>query len=393
MLPLRRRQRSLLNSIAGAALMLAAAACGRDGAETPDETASDDPEPVCVEAMASDTLDTLTAPPTGVGFWVHPTLAFNSLLIVAGADGVVGYNIEDGTEAARFGGAHARGLGVSYIGRGPDARGVLAIYDEDASAVRLIAVDNISRAFTGIDGAIALRGNVRGICFGRAADDETPSLHVIQKGKLTRYDISEAQGTITADQSIGVSIDDSVSACAVDPVDGRVFLAGNDTIFRLEDDSVSRFSKAPSSGDNASAAPMAMLTWRTADGEANGDEGNEGAARGALALFDNEAGVMRLLDRESGRTVGVVAIDGTDQLDGVSSASALGAASANLGGLYRNGALAFATAGDPASLRLAPMSSFFNALSWPLGDAFNPRGDLPETEDDALAINPVFSPQ
>ncbi|MHA7871687.1 MAG: hypothetical protein ACX939_04990, partial [Hyphococcus sp.] len=162
------------------------AAC--DSAEAPSTApATNAGLPASVVVAASDEITDLSGAPKGVAFWTHPNVAFNSLAIVASGRNVVSYNIEDGAEVSRLPDLDAHGAAVSYIGFGPQARGLFATFDREANAVKLFAIDNATRAFQPIDGEIAVRGAVRNLCFGRAQGAETPTLVILQKGKLTRY--------------------------------------------------------------------------------------------------------------------------------------------------------------------------------------------------------------
>ena len=115
---------------------LALAACG-DRQETPqtpqtgvapqaDETSQPDEAPRAepLSILPTDELSGFTSPATGLAFWVHPNVSFNSLLIVAGEAGIASYNIENGDEVSRAAGRNLRGAEVSYFGIGPQARRV-----------------------------------------------------------------------------------------------------------------------------------------------------------------------------------------------------------------------------------------------------------------------------
>lgn len=368
-----------------AALILLAflAACERKSAEQP---APAPVEPVAV--AASDELPDLSAPATGIAFWTHPNVAFNGLMIVASADGAVGYNIEDGAEVSRVPGVKAQGAAVSYLGRGAKARGLLAIFDQDASVFRVYTIDNAARAFQEISGGIPIRGGVRGFCFGRAQNADGPSLYVVQKGSVTRYAFRVEDNLVKAKASLPVSVPADIETCAVDGIDGSVFLSrhGGDIYRMTADGDRERFAAAGVEG----AGDLAVLV---SQGKAD-----DGSLQGDVVLLDRATGTLHVFDRESGDQIGAATISATDEIEAVSAASVMGASSANLGALYRDGAIALGIEAKDRdakpSIRLIPVNGLKNALDLPEGAPVDPRGEPAPQEDKNLLIKTnILQPQ
>ncbi len=307
------------------------------------------------------------------------------MFIVASAAGVTAYNMEDGNEASSLPGVNAAGAGVSYFGKGDSARGVLAFLYADRNVFKFYDIDNVTRDLNEIATEIPVRGNVRGFCFGRAMNASAPSLYVVQKGELTAHEFAEDGDAISTTAAAPIAIPDATEKCAVDIVDGSVLLAAPDgQIFRLApgDDQVSGVAIAPTQA----AGDIAALAFHA-------EEGAEPSVTGLIALLDQADGVVHLFDREDGHAAGAVRIVPTDDLEGVSSASVMGAVSANLGGLYRHGVIALgvdAVGEEAPTLRLISVGGVLNALQLDQTDAVEPRGvaAAPE-EDDSLIIAPV----
>ncbi len=375
-----------------AALALAATlltiSCGRDGggpAAAENGMTQPPAQADAVNVRASDSLPDQAAAPAGIAFWVHPNVAFNSLMIVAGAEGVASYNIEDGEEAARIDGVNAQGAAVSYLGFGPDAAGVLAFFDRAAGAFKLYGIDNVSRAFLPIEGGPAIRGAVRGFCFGRAQDVAGPALFVVQKARLSIFNFEAGEDGVGVANLSVIDAPDDIASCAVD-IDGVVLVASDSgEIFRLDDGA--GFDAPFAAAAMTAAADLSVLAYTAPEGSAT-------AITGQLALLDQASGVVHLFDREDGHTLGAVAIAASDEIESVSAATAMGVTGANLGGLYRNGAIALGVGGDTPSIRLIPLNGAANALTLTLGDPVNPRGMVPQAEeDDAFIIDTGFRPE
>lgn len=366
-------------------LLLFSAACERE--EQMSETDVQSVEAVGV--TESDVLPGLTAPATGIAFWTHPNVAFNSLMIVANEDGLVSYNIEDGAEVSRIPDLDAQGANVSYIGLGPLAAGVVATFDKEAGAFRFYGIDNASRVFLPIEGGPAIRGALRDFCFGRALTGADPSLFVVQNGAVAVYNLSlDDMGAETPGVAVAapaeIETPDNISDCAVD-TDGVLLLAAQDgAIYRL-------------AGENSFNAPFARGGAQDPGGLAvlAATTSGAAAASGWIALLDATDGTVRLFDRADGTFAGavrIVAAAGAEtdaEEPAANPATAMGATGANLGGLYRNGAIAIGTGGDAPSIRLIPLNAVRNALSLPESEPVDPRGEQPVREEDDLLIIPT----
>ncbi len=361
--------------------ILALAACGRDAVEAPA------PEPVAppVGVAASDEAP-LGAPATGVAFWMHPNVAFNSLMIVAGADGLASYNIEDGAEVSSAPGVSFAGAAVSYLGFGPQAAGVVATFSPDQSAFAFYGIDNVSRSFLPLSGAPDIRGGVRGFCFGRGDGVDTPSLYVVQRGKILAFNFEGQDGGLAPADAITLETPDDLAACAVDINGALLATSTTGAIYRLdgEDSFKTPFAKAEIDEVGGLAVIAADLP------EGGAPEGEDPAAYGQLALLDKTSGAVHLFDRTDGHALGAVTIAATDEIEAVSAAGAMGATGANLGGLYRNGLIALSTNGETPAVRIIPLNGVANALAFPTGAPVNPRGMVAPVEDDGLLINIEF---
>jgi hypothetical protein len=359
--------------------LLALASCGRDAADAPA------PEPIAPVGVAASDETSLAAPANGLAFWMHPNVAFNSLLIAASADGLAAYNIEDGAAVSSVPGVNVFGVAVSYLGLGPTATGVVAAFQPDASAFAFYRIDNGARNFAPLSGAPAIRGAVRGFCFGRGDGVETPSLYVVQRGKILVFNFEAQDGGLAPAANIAMDAPDDLVACAVDS-DGALLTASTaGAIFRLdgEDSFKTPFAVAPI-GD---VGGLAVIAATAPEGDT--PEGEEPAAYGQIALLDKTTGLVHLFDRTDGHALGAVAIQATDEIDGVAAAAAMGASGANFGGLYRNGLIALSTDGAAAA-RFIPLNGVANALALEAGAPVNPRGKVAPDEDDGLLINIEF---
>lgn len=368
-----------------ASLLAFTAACERGDetatAEAPntDRAVEESSEPAsrAIGVPASDELPGLSAAPTGIAFWTHPNVAFNSLLVVADETGLASYNMEDGNEVSRVPGLSLDGVALSYVGFAGDAAGLAAAYDTQANSFRFYGIDNASRLFLPLTGGPAMRGPLRDFCLGRADRTAEPTLFTLTKGELRIFNLAmnaDDAGAISVSSDNVLTIPDTITDCAVDS-DGVVVLGGNDgAIYRL-------------TGEQSFAAPFAKSGAAIADIAILASE----SAAGQIAVMGPDTSVIELFDREDGHALGQVMISATDEIDAVDTATAMGATAANLGGLYRDGAVALGIAGEEPSIRMIPANGVANALELPPLAPANPRGDHPEAEEtDALIINPVL---
>lgn len=370
------------------ALAFGLAACDQDGGQEGAQDAAlpapaQEPEgPAPMATPASDEIAALAAAPTGIDFWAHPNVAFNSLMIVSSEAGLVAYNIENGDQVSAAPGIAFDGVAVSYFGFGSLAAGLVAAFDDTADVFRFYGVDNSSRLLTPLDGGPAVRQNVRGFCMGRAVGNSEPTLFVVLRERLRIMNLApsldvEGPGVIVSGET-SVDIPGSVSSCAVDR-DGVALLAGADgAVYRL--DTV-----------NAGAAPF-VASGRAIDAlsviaaEGGDAEPESASLTGMIAALNAASATIALFDRGDGHALGAVTIAPTAQIDGVETATAMGFTGANMGGLYRNGMLALGYGGDAPGIRMAPANGVFNALSLSLAAPENPRGDAPLPQGDAGLI-------
>ncbi|MBT8473767.1 MAG: hypothetical protein KJN99_14255 [Marinicaulis sp.] len=361
-----------------AAAVFALAACSqKTEAPAPVET----PEPIGVSTAHE--LPSVGFSPTGIDFWTHPNVAFNALIIVAGADGIVSYNMEDGVEVSRVPGVNAHGAAVSYLGLGPTARGLLVSYDTEAEAFKVYAIDNVTRNFQPELGEIPVRGNVRSFCFGRAAGESSPSLFIVQKGELTSYDFGIEAENVKVSNMQSFTAPADATDCTVDPLTGEAIVVTQaGALYRFASEGA---PSAITTLANVKPAGIGMI--------ASASEGENGeAAFGAhVFLLGGETGAVAVIDAASGKVAGAASFAATDEIDAEGAPGVLGVSGANLGGLYRNGAVAVTFGSEAPALRLIPANGVANALGIETGDPIEPRGTLPEAEDDSLLIRTDFN--
>ena len=379
------------NAITALALLAAIpAACDRAAKDQPKA-----PEPAIVAStQVSDELPGLDAPATGIAFWEHPTLAFNGLMIVAGEKGLVSYNMEDGNPVARVDGFDAQGVAVDYLGFGTQAVGFAAFLDRAENTFRFYGIDNNTRAFLPLDPGPVIRGAVRGFCMGRAQTADAPTLFVIQKSKIQLFNLAANNSGVAIAGETTIETPDNIASCTVDS-DGVLIVAAEDgALYRV-------------AGENAFATPFAQteiasvgeigLVIAAADAAAEAEDtlSDTQSTFGHILMADKASGALHVFDREDGRKIGVVTFDALDALAGVDHADVFAATGANLGGLYRNGVVAFGVGDgvDGPTIRLAPTSSVANALSQSVGTTLSPRGVMLEGDDDGLIIKIDYQPE
>jgi hypothetical protein len=341
------------------------------------------------EAPVSDELPGLPGAATGIAFWDHPRLSFNSTLIVATSAGVVSYNMEDGNEVSRIDGFNADGVAAGYLGEGAQAAGFIAFLDADENQFRFYGIDNESRAFIPLEGAPSQRGAVRGYCMGRGPGVEASSLYVIQKGKVDVFNLAATEGGITVENETKLETPDNLISCELD-IDGRLLVASDKgEIYRIDGEDAFRTPLARSGA--AAAAVLSVIGARIVS--ENPDDAP--ASTGQILLADLSNGVIHVFESLSGNSLGAVKISATDELSAVDGGEAFSASAANFGGLYRNGVVAFGVANgaDGPVISLMPVSSLRNALSLPVGEPVSSRRETTEVNDSDLIIEPSFTPQ
>lgn len=340
--------------------------------QSSDDTGRDVPPAESVveysDVIASDELPGIATQASGVDFWTHPNVAFNSMMIVADGDGLAAYNIEDGNSVSRAPGAF-QGIEVSYFGFGPSAAGIVVTLDTEASGIQFFGVDNASRLFLPLSGGPVIRGSVRDFCIGRADGSPAPTLFVVQRERISIFNLQIDQDSdtsgIIASVPTQLDIPDDITRCTVDNT--GVLVLGSDTgaIYRLTD-------------ETSFASPFA----ETGNTDMTALEFVGGATPQMIAVLDGVSGSVHLIDSENGGARGAVRIVANVNIDAVESATTLGATLANLGGLYRNGIIALGVAGDASAIRLAPFNGVTNALNLTITPTTGPRGALPDLEPD-----------
>lgn len=397
---------------AALAILALAAACER-GSQTPgdapDSTADDAPGAAASSASESSSASGIAADVTitdgygdasagsairDIAFWSHPTLAFNSLIIAGGDDGVVAFGAENRAPLDGFiaDNAPVTALDVAYRGEGADASALLSTADAKGR-MRLFDIDNVTGAATERYTWSMTADMVTGLCTAipaaihDGATDEDPAgngatfyTYVVFDGLLTRQtlvirpDRIRPTGARTYPATPSPLVD-----CVVDPASQSVFgLAENGDIYRLVDErSLSLIGSA-----NTDGAPVSFGLILKGDGAVLTTMG----ANGDVALNDADGHAM-------GRFRAKASFD----IDGFDRVNALGAGFGNYGGVYSDGAIAIAgdnnaprdnnddgdNGGEKAqpAIRIVPWNSVMTALRQPVGTPVDPRTPQPVSID------------
>ncbi len=353
-----------------------AAACARE---------DDAPAEIIVsEVTASDELGGFTDPVTGAAFWTHPSLAFNSLMLIATESGLASYNIEDGNRIDRIEDASPSGLSVSYMGAGAAAKGVVVYFDRAQSAFALHTIDNIDRSFIPVAFEIAAPSDVNGYCLGPKGSDAGLALRIITSTGLETFELTLDGPKAIAAKTGAVASSEALVDCEVDALDGAAFaVTRSGKIYRYTENEEAAAPFAIAGADAVTQIGVALGGLTTDEGEAA--DSDNGACCGQIALLDSETGQVHLFDRDDGHALGIATISASFDVESVASASVMGVGYGNFGGAYRNGVLALATTDDKPVIRLAPWTGVLNAVNQPVGTAANPRDLMPQ-EEDAFAI-------
>jgi len=356
----------------------ALAACGRKEETAP--PAPSEPAP-SGEVVAADEYGPFDAPVADIAFWTHPSLSFRGLVLVATSNGVAAYNIEDGAEVARIDGIEAGGIDVVYAGTGAAARGLAIVDERGAGAFRVFEIDNETRSLEplAVSGGASRRDAA--FCAGPQRDG-APLLIELNGKNVKSYGLDIRQDSVGFSPSGTQHAPEEIAACVVDPLDGTVFLAGRSgAVFRM-------------SADGAIAKPP-FAKLQIEDPKAIGlalggliEGGPTEECCGEIAVLDAADAVIHVLDRDDGSAIGTVRIASSFDVEGVSTATAMGVGYGNFGGIYRDGVVALATDGEKPAVRLVPLNGVMDALSAPMGPTAEPRALSPKpAEDDGLIID------
>ncbi|MEL7488100.1 MAG: hypothetical protein AAGJ87_12885, partial [Pseudomonadota bacterium] len=312
-------------------------------------------------------------------FWVHPTLAFNSLLIAATETGLASFNIEDGAPVATIDAGAPSGLDVGYFGAGATAEGVAVTFDQDAGQFRFYAVDNVDRGFALLPTLMVTPQTIDGFCAGRDGEATALALYAISGASISKYTLSRADAGISAPQSTRIETPVEFADCVVDEADGAVFATTRTgDIYRMRDGAApALFASTAGVSDIAS---IALALARGASGD------SDAACCGQVSVLDGKTGSVRVFDRRDGAALGAVSISASFDVEAVATASSMTIGSGNFGGAYRDGVLVLTTPSGEGSdlLRLAPWGGVLNALDQPAGAPVNRRsiGDDADDDDD-----------
>lgn len=365
------------------------AACERTPSTV--EVAPATPEEI-IEISVSDELPDLASPPSGILFWSHPALAFNSLLIVADDIGLASYNIEDGNPVDTLPGLSVGKASITYFGFGAHAIGAVITANQSENRLDVTAIDNASRVFIPLAGGPELRGNVRGLCSGRAPTISAPTISeptvfVVQRDGIQFFTLEAVENGVEVLASGIIEGPDDLVACAIDQDGSLLALNEQGQVFRIDNETA--FSQPIiSSGVTQSAGLTVLTTTSPGDGGAT--------LKSQIIIADANSNTLHVFDRDSGERLGVIRAIGEDSEIIPGALTTFGTTNGNLGALYRGGAIGFGYAPSDTLaplVRLAPTSAVSNALNLEEGDAISPRGTAPTNSENDLKIDTTFSPQ
>jgi len=352
------------------------------GAETasPARRAPDADEPadvIIAEAFGPAAADE-AARITDIAFWSHPTLAFNSHVVTAGASGVTAYNIETGDKTAEWSAAPASSVAVIYDGVGSTARAIALIAEDGAVEARLIggsgrAAEPAGLLDVDITGARLCAGAGRGYY---VAGGEVGALGISVGGS--------SEGGVSAVRIADLGLLEMAPAgardCAVKPLTGDVYiLTASGEVYLA----------AASADDARLVVDVGFAAPAAVDLGLKGPEGDGDDLEPVIAVLSRETGEISLFS-EDGDSLGRVRLAASFDYPAVDAASGFGFGFGNYGAVYRDGAIAVAaTSGDGAAISVIPWNGVANALARPVGAPVDPRALQPvEEEGVRLDIDP-----
>lgn len=345
--------------------LLAFAACERGGKEEPAAPAID-----VKEVAAADGYGEADGKINSVAFWSHPSVNFESLLLVATNLGVEGYSIESGEKVTSVDLAGISAIATVYSGTGAAAQGFLIA--ARGAGYDFFAIDNSAGGLFAVSVESGAPGSGK-FCAGRAG--EALALYEISGDAISARAISIRSAGVSLGDPARLATIAGISACHVDDRSGAIIVIGEDGAIRRVDPLTGEsFGLAFIDGGEPSSSALYLRS--TAEAEI--------AAGGAIAALDGESGVISLFDIRDGHALGAVRIKSTFDLDAVAAATSIAAGYGNYGGVYRDGALAVVTAGDGAPVRLAPFNGVLDALDLTPGETVDPRAPQAEAAEERV---------
>ncbi len=349
------------------------------GSEADDDAiALDDAPSVPVEIPVTDRFAPGDDAVLDIGFWRHPTLAFASLVVVAGEDGLRAVVVETGADAGTLS-ARADAIDIAYLGD----QGVVVGVDGGARDLFVAAIDNITQEMT-IAAQVKsdLAAGATGVCLAQDLSDPAAARgFVVGPGGAAAIRISGAGADIAIDLSTTAAAPARARDCIINPTDGAVyFLTGDGDIVTGE----SRIA----GGMGARAIGLMVKTTRTDDLDTETQSDDAAAAPwtpedGPILAVMSDNGVVSLIRAADGAALGAIALAASFDYPAVEAATAMAIGVGNYGGVYRDGAIALG-AGNGANI--VPWNAAANRLSLPIGAGVNPRAPQPE-EDDGFRID------
>ncbi|MEO1014923.1 MAG: hypothetical protein AAFX08_07005 [Pseudomonadota bacterium] len=375
---------------------LASGVTGEDAPQdaSPDAAARDDQnaEPLAEAGVlnsipVTDRFEPNVGAVQDVAFWSHPTLAFASLTIIAGENGLSAHVVENGAASATLDG-RADAIEVAYL----DDQGVIVGVDGASGEVFLATIDNISQEIVEakrVSSDLAL--GATGLCLATDIGVSNRATgFVIGPSGIAPLKASKIDGEIELDASSAApALDPSmtgVTDCVIDPTtgvwfalaaDGGVWSSGGKVTSAAGARSIGLMVKRPRTDDlaadindenGADTDETPAPAWTPADGP-------------ILALMSDN-GEVSLIRASDGVRLGAVFLGASFDYPAIEAPTALALGVANYGGVYRDGAIAV---GDGGAVSLIPWNAVANRFALPIGDSVDPRRPQP-AEDDSFRI-------
>ena len=369
-------------------LSILAVACDSGGDAVDDATnadigsvASDD---IVREAnvVITDEIQADVGVTTDVGFWSHPTLPYNGLLIAAGDAGLASFNIEFGEPIQRLSTRSIVSLDTVYLGVGPEAIAIL-IASTPNGHVEAYSFDNLSRQAGTVATASFQLSPATGLC-AHAVDNSAQGFLIANGSARPIALMGNVQGGFNLSIEDGASYGENLIDCAINHFDGEtMFLDANGDLLRIDGDgSLSVFAATDASKPHS----IDLVLSKT--------EQNETVA--TYAVLDASTGTLTLVDN-AGSKFATVSLASSFDYSAAASASGFGIGYGNYGGIYRNGMIAIAgqptVDGQPSgAISLGPWNGLAEALNRPLNGSVDPRSPTYVEEEESLIEIPVREP-
>lgn len=358
--------------IAGFLLLLLVTACGRSEEETTTApgsapSATDEqstPAPTQTAVATTDEPIRLPSSATGLAFWSHPTLPFESLIIAATGTGLYSHTLEGQSPATIIDGFTAYGLSIAYRASADDSgymEGILATYDQDNQAFRFFRIQNDNQEFVEDIVSLPWRTGTNSetnpaptaFCLINTGDNGLSLVIYTEQGRAT-YTLPTNTPTLSRDQLQTSAMDTTITQCVGDHETGEIFsLDQSGALYKNNlDQSPKILRPAGTASIDGKARDIALGHFLV----------NEERTR-SVYMLNAENGVVTIVNAANGETQGAINLGEFSDLSGVAGATRLAVGSDNFGGIYRAGAVALASLdAEKAAVRLTSLLAVARAL-------------------------------